>query len=240
MHLLRALIATTFAVLLGAAGVALTPQTAHAEDIYRYWSYFTVEDGAFVAAQTGPVDATPADGAVEGYRYAAPADFTNPNLPRADLKTVTFDSVCADVDAAGGEKRVAVVLDYGVEQDAPDSASIPEPVALCAVVPTDANGLQVLQSVAPKVRTEQGSFGPMLCGINDYPATGCADEIAESGTPADEPVEFVIGDDAAAAADAGADSEADAGSNVPLLVVAGLVGALVAVGGLYLSRRRQA
>ena len=240
MRSLRVLLATVFAVLLGAAGVALTPHTAHAEDIYRYWAYFTVEDGAFVPAQTGPADATPADGAIEGYRYAAPADFNKPNLPRADLETVTFDAVCADVDATDNEKRVAVVIDYGVEQDAADGANPPEPQARCAVVPTDANGLQVLESVAPQVRTEQGGFGPMLCGINEYPTTGCADQIAESGTPADEPVEFVIGDDDAAPAASGSEAEPDEASNLPLLIGVGVVVVLVAAGGVYLSRRRQA
>ena len=239
MRFLRIVFATTLALLLGSASVVLTPSTAHADDIYRYWSYFTVEDGAFVAAQTGPADATPSDGGIEGYRYAAPADFTKPNLPRADLDAVTFDAVCADVDAADDEKRVAVVIDYGVEQDAADGVTPPKPEALCAVVPTDANGLQVLEAAAGKVRTEASGVAPLLCGINEYPTTGCADELAETGTPADKTVEFEIaGADSAAAADGDADSQSD--TNVPLLIGAGVVVVLIAAGGVYLSRRRSA
>lgn len=236
MRLVRVLLT----LLLSIAGSALTASVAHADDIYRYWSYSTVENGAFVPAQTGPADATPQDGGIEGYRYAAPADFTKPNLPRADLDEVTFETVCADADAADGEKRVAVLIDFGVEQDAADGETIPEPQALCAVVPTDANGLQVLESVAEKVRTEPGGIAPLLCGINDYPTTGCADQKADAGTPADETVEFVIAGDAGSTA---GDQDGDGGSddsNLPLLIGAGVVVVLVTAGGLYLSRRRSA
>ena len=51
----------------------------------------------------------PKDGDIEGYRYAAPANFDKPNLPRADLTEVTFDAVCGDKSAEAGEKRVAVL-----------------------------------------------------------------------------------------------------------------------------------
>ena len=97
-------------LLAGFVSVGTAP-SAHAADVYRYWGYYTVTDGAFVAQETGPAGATPKDGDVEGYRYAAPADFKNPNLPRADLDVVTFDAVCGDKTAADGEKRVAVLID---------------------------------------------------------------------------------------------------------------------------------
>ncbi|MFV0533671.1 MAG: SCO2322 family protein [Cumulibacter sp.] len=240
MRSLRALLTTAFAVLIGATGsLILAVSPAHADDIYRYWAYFTVQDGTFVPADTGPADATPADGSIEGYRYAAPADFTNPNLPRADLSTVTFDEVCAGVDAVDGQKRVAVLVDFGVQQDAPGDAAPPTPQAYCAQVPEDANGLQVLESAASAVRTEPGGIAPLLCGINDYPTTGCADEIAESGTPADDTVEFAIAgsDDEDSVA---SESASDDGTNTALLVGAVVVVLAVAGGGFYLSRRRAA
>ena len=184
-------------LLAGFVSVGTAP-AAQAADVYRYWGYYTVTDGAFVAQETGPAGATPKDGDIEGYRYAAPADFKNPNLPRADLTVVTFDAVCGDKTAADGEKRVAVLIDYGVESDAADGETPPDPEALCAVVPEKFNGLQTLQSVAPDLRTQKSSFGPLLCGISGYPATGCADVKVPEGSPADgAAVEFtgLAGDD---------------------------------------------
>ncbi|WP_153505810.1 SCO2322 family protein [Cumulibacter manganitolerans] len=239
MRLARVIVAAAFALLLVGAGAVLTPRTAEAQDIYRYWAYFTVQDGAFVAAATGPAEAVPADGAVEGYRYAAPADFTKPNRPRADLQKVTFDAVCGGTKAAAGQKRVAVLIDYGVKQDAEPGRTPPQPQALCAAVPAQANGLQVLQAVEPKTRTESGSFGPLLCGIADYPTTGCASEVAPSGTPADgDPVDFATASDDTAASAKATGTDSGDGSNVPLLVGAAVVVVLVAAGGTYLARRR--
>jgi hypothetical protein len=219
-----------------------TSSTAQAADVYRYWAYFAVQDGAFVPQQTGPAGATPKDGAIEGYRWAAPANYEKPNLPRADLAEVTFDAVCGDKTAADGEKRVAVLIDYGVEQDAPAGGTPPDPEALCAVVPAKANGLQTLQAVAPDLRTQKSSFGPLVCGLSGYPATGCADEKADQGTPADgAPVAFTgIGDETEAAdasSDTSAASSSDDDSNAPLLVGIAVLVLAIGAGGFVLQRR---
>ncbi|KQY64573.1 MULTISPECIES: SCO2322 family protein [unclassified Nocardioides] len=240
MRSLRSSIATAISLFLAGLVIAATPGSAHAADVYRYWAYYTVTDGAFVTQETGPAGATPADGSVEGYRYAAPADFKKPNLPRADLATVNFDSVCGDKEAAAGEKRVAVLIDYGVEADA-NGAEVPQPEALCAVVPEKANGLQTLQAVAPDLRTKKSSFGPLLCGISGYPATGCADEKADAGTPADEGnVEFATAssDDKGASDSSKANDDKDDSNTGVLLGVGGLIVVLLA-GGFYLSRRNR-
>ena len=50
--------------------------------------------------------------------------------------------------------------------------------------PTNANGLQVLEAVA-EVRTEN-HFGPTLCAIDGYPAKGCANDVSNVATPADD------------------------------------------------------
>jgi hypothetical protein len=224
-----ALAGVTVATLLG-------PSPAQAADIYKYWAYFGVEGDAFVAQSEGPGNTSPADGTIEAYRYAAPADFNNPNLPRADLSVVTFDAVCGEATAAAGEKRVAVLVDYGVETDAPEGEETPEPEAACAVVPEEATGLQTLQEAFPDVRTEASSFGPSVCGIEGYPATGCLGTLAETGTPPDgEPVEFAV---------VGAESESDANAsddddnNAVLLGVGAGVVVLIVAGGLLLQRRR--
>lgn len=219
--------------------------SAQAADVYRYWTYFTLTDGELVASMEGPGTTVPEDGGTEAYRYAAPANFKKPNLPRADLDEVSFEAVCGDAEAAEGEKRVAVLIDYGVEQDVASGDELPRPEAGCAVVPEDANGLQTLEAVAPDLRTEKSSYGPVLCGINGYPTQGCADVRADSGTPADaEPVDFAIagGDSGEASGDeAGAAQEPaeDDGNGLLLGGLAALVLVLVA-GGLLLNRRNRA
>lgn len=242
MRTTRSLITSLIALLLAGFVVVGTAPTATAADIYRYWAYFTVSDGEFVAQQTGPSGATPKDGSIEAYRYAAPADFKKPNLPRADLAEVTFESVCGDKTAEDGQKRVAVLIDYGVEADAPDGVEVPQAEALCAVVPAKANGLQTLQAVAPEIRTKKSSFGPQLCGISGYPATGCSDDLAEKGTPADgEPIEFATadsGDDNASDTSTAADEDEDE-SNLPMLLGIAALVVVIAVAGVVLSRRNR-
>jgi len=157
---------------------------AHAADYYRYWIYFQVADGKYVVSQKGAGGTTPVDGSVEAYRYAAPADFNKPNLPRADLTAVTFDSVCGGTEAADGQKRVAVIIDFGVEADA-EGQAVPDPKAACAQVPVKATGLQVLDAVSD-VRSKTTSMGPSLCGIDGYPAKHCADVVTKTATPADD------------------------------------------------------
>lgn len=209
------------------------PTSEEPTDIYRYWGYFTAADGEYAYAQTGPADATPADGSVEAYRYAAPADPANPVVPRADLAEVDFDAVCGDEDAGDDEKRVAVILDYGVEADA-EGAEVPAPEADCAVVADDASGMRVLEAVED-VRVESG----LVCAIGEYPATGCS-EIVDQGTPGqEETVEFAVDGTAGEAADSadGTNATDDAGGTGGLIAIGAVILALI-VGALVMLRRR--
>ena len=63
------------------------------------------------------------------------------------------------------------MIDFGVEQDAADGDEPPAPYAACAQVATNATGLQVLDAAA-EVRSENSDFGPSLCAIDGYPASG--------------------------------------------------------------------
>lgn len=244
MRSLRTTIATALSLALAGLVIALTPTSAHAADVYRYWAYFTVTNDKFVAQAVGPSSSKPKDGSIEGYRYAAPTDFNNPNVPRADLGKVTFDSVCGDKEAGADQKRVAVLIDYGVEADAAKGAEVPAPEALCAVVDKKATGLQTLQAVAPDLRTEKSSYGPSLCGISGYPATGCSSDVAKEGTPADEgTVEFETAatdsGDSSASDVSKADGDSDDDSNLPVLLGVGGVIVLLLAGGLILARRNR-
>jgi LPXTG-motif cell wall-anchored protein len=147
---------------------------------------------------------------------------------------VSFEEVCGHVDAKDGQKRVAVVIDFGVEQDAAEGQEPPAPYAACAQVAPKATGLQVLDAVA-EVRSENSDFGPSLCAIDGYPASGpCFGSGPEASPDDGEPVAFAI-----EGVDKESDDEDD-DSNVPLLLGVGAVVVLLGAGGVLLARRNKA
>ena len=206
-------------------GVAAPAQAA---DIYRYWSFFTVESGVYKAADVGVGGLTPADGSIEAFRWAAPAEYPPNNLPRIDLATVTFESVCADTAAVAGQKRVAVLVDFGVTEDA-GGVEIPGATAECAQVDTTATALQVMQKVT-EVRTKSESFGPVLCAIDGFPAAGCGDAKVDTATPADSGFVTVTGDEPAAE---------DDDSNTALYAGLGAIVVVLLAGGAFVARRNK-
>ncbi len=232
---LRRTTAALITLLVTGFALVATASSASAEDGYRYWNYSHLAGDTFEFAQTGPGDVTPKDGDVEGWRYGT-STVSQGISPRADLATVTFDAVCGDTEAAAGEKRVAVLIDYGTESDA-DGATAPEPRAECAVVPNDANGQQVLDDVVD-LRADQG----MICALDGYPAKGCGEPVGDAEVSAEQQnVEFVLPaaetDDAAAPV--AAESE-DGGTPWTLIAVALIVAALAAVAVPLYRRNRDA
>lgn len=229
---MRATLRLLFSLFVAGFALVGTSTSAHAEDSYQYWGYYQVADGAFTYATEGAGSTNPADGSIEGHRWSATPQ-GKMNVPRADLTTLTFDAICADKEAADGEKRVAVIVDFGVEADALGDDETPDPFAACAVVPAAATGLQTLQAVA-EVRTEASSFGPALCGIDGYPSTTCADGTTTTASPEDEIVDIAVrgeGDESS--------SSDDDDSNLPLLIGAGVVVVLLGAGGVALARRNK-
>ncbi len=237
-------------LLLAAGATAFLAAPAHAEDGYRYWMYFHLSDGAWTFAETGPADQVPEDGDVEGFRFGVSTAAAGVE-PRADLAEVDFDAVCAGSEAGEGQKRVALLLDYGdLDADAP------EPRGACAVVDRDASTQDALQDVA-QVRIEGG----MTCAVDGYPASGCGEAVPDADIPADEePVAFALPASAAAddtdpatqAADAGEAGTADEdpaaapaaetaeGSDaVTALVVVGTLVAVLGMLALLVNQRRR-
>jgi len=184
-----------------------TAGSASAEDGYRYWNYSHLTGGDWEFAQTGPGDYTPKDGDVEGWRFGT-STVSQGIAPRADLDQVTFDAVCAGTKASAGEKRVAVLVDFGTDADA-QGAEVPEPRGECAVVPQKATGQQVLESVVD-VRSDQG----MICALDGYPAKGCGDQVRNADVPAQaQDVSFTLPAAAQPAADDSADTSQAAAEN---------------------------
>ena len=167
--LLRWALATSVAGLVVASGA---PAQATA---YRYWSYWLGSDGAWTYANAGPAFRIPADGTVEGWRFSVDGDGGGlPPRTGAD-----FGTVCADTPAEGGLKRVAVIVDPGVPEDAPPGQTPPGPWALCVTADLKATGYDVLRAAA-SVRVEGG----LMCAIGTYPTGECAVVVKE---PTPEP-----------------------------------------------------
>jgi hypothetical protein len=155
---------------------------------YSYWGYYQFAGGTWSFSQKGPAETNPADGSIEGWRWAITDD--SGTTPRAPRVSPTFDAVCGSTPAEADKKRVAVVVDYGRAVDGTvdgnGTTTPPEPTADCAVVATGATGQEVLAAVAT-VRTGNG----LVCGIDSYPASGCTNEVAtltDEQKAADTPV----------------------------------------------------
>lgn len=230
-------VATALALgsLLGLVLTVLLPAGAAQAAAYRYWGYYQLNGTTWSFATKGPDQTTPADGSVEGWRFAVGTE-SSTRFPRA---TPTFDDVCGHTKAATGEKRVAVVIDYGRAADTADNSEPPAPVGKCAVVASAATGLEVLSKVAA-VRSAKG----LICGIDGFPATGCGDTVKTMTAAAkapDTPVTLQVADHSqktsatlrktAATKDAG--SHTGTWIGIAVAVLAALAVALVA-----LRRRR--
>lgn len=222
------------AVLLAVLAVPFAALTAHAEDGYRYWSYYQWTGGKWDYAQKGADGTNPADGSVEGWRFAVGGAGT-PRTPRADGD---FAKICAAAPAEEGKKRVAVVIDQGTVEDAPKpDRPNGEVRGTCVVTKTEATGAEVLGAVA-EVRQEQGK----TCGIGGYPTTACIDTVkVEGAPPVDQKLELTVqppvGSAKAAAQPGAPQANKGPASQLTWAIIIALVAAL-AIGGWYMSHRR--
>jgi hypothetical protein len=217
--------------------VGSTTGTAHA-DGFKYWNYFHVKGGKYAFATTGPSGFKPPNDSIEAYRYGLSSTAAG-LAPRAAATTYTIKDLCAGQRAKPGEKRAGVLIDYGTAADAANGTTPPKPRGACAVVPTAANGQQVLDAVA-KVRVEK----QLVCGIDGYPAQGCSVTV-KNPPPAAKQKNVAFSLPAAAksgnAKSATAAGSSDNGGGVPWTLV-GVVAAVVVIGGgaLALTRRNRA
>ena len=223
----------TFTALALAGVVNVVAPPADASTAYRYWSYWTAEPDAtqWQYATEGSGTRIPSDGSVEGWRFGIAGDAT-----RIQPGTLPdFAAICADFEATTDGKRVAVVIDPGSPEEAPENEAPGAVLTQCVVAAEKATGLQILQTIA-EVRMDAG----FVCGVNGYPAQECA--------PLVELPEAI---DAAAAVEAPAsDTEEVVNSSTQLpaeststgtpLITAATVSVLALVGfGIWRHRRRE-
>lgn len=215
-----------------AASATATPEAESGPSTFRFWGYYTGSGTGWTFSPTGPDDAVPADGAVEGWRFAVSGAGGDPRPPRA---APDFADICADTPASAGSKRVAVVLDPGLATEAPDGEEPDAPRGACAVLDEDATGSDALAAVAA-VRAEGG----LVCAIETYPSSECGAPV-ELPVPrgSDAPVDLAS---AAEPADAGAQpapEEEAASSFAGPLGVAVVVLLVTVLGTVAILRRRQ-
>jgi hypothetical protein len=222
---------------------AASAASAPAATGYTYWGYYlwNPATSSWDYATVGANDRKqlPEDGDAFGFRWALVVK--EPRLPRAEAD---FEAICAETPEAGeGQKRIAIVLDYGAEVDAPEGETPPEPRGACALVSDSFTVQQALQTVA-EIRTGNGG---LICAIDNYPPTGCGDTIkdAQEGPP-DQPVALALPqpeqpDQAEAPADGDTTDAAEDSddSSFPWgVAIAGVVVVVLAFGALLLRRRQ--
>ncbi|MGW8060820.1 SCO2322 family protein [Streptomyces ziwulingensis] len=202
-------------LLIGSAGQA---QAAG----YRYWSYWDRDGDHWVYATQGPSLVRPADGDVQGFRFAVSENSGDGARPRG---TADFASICAKTPAAEGGKRVALVLDFGTASDAPSGESPPAPRTACARVSPDATAADALAAVADPLRYDTSA---MLCAIAGYPASGCGEQVSRKEEPT------------ATTAPGEQSAQGDDGPSVGLYAGVALVAALAGAAAWQARRRRNA
>lgn len=215
---LAALLLATVCALVAGAGPA---QAAG----YRYWSFWERDGDHWTYATEGPSTARPADGEVQGFRFAVSEDSRDAVQPRG---TASFTDICGTTTAGQGRKRLALVLDFGTQADAPSGQTPPEPRQVCARVPADATTAEALAAVAPPLRYDSAA---LLCAIAGYPAKGCGEQIADGAGTATKPTD----------AASGTASEADGRDGGPSvgLVAGGAVVLVLAGAAVWQARRRR-
>ncbi|MFE0470619.1 SCO2322 family protein [Streptomyces sp. NPDC058947] len=167
--MIRRAVLLLLASLLLVAGAGQAAQAAG----YRYWSFWERDGDRWVYATQGPSTARPADGDVQGLRFAVSEDSSDAARPRG---RAAFETICARTPAKEGTKRVALVLDFGTPADAPEGETPPPARTACARVSPDATTAKALTAVAKPLRYDTNA---LLCAISGYPEQGCGEQVAQ-------------------------------------------------------------
>ncbi|WP_405769110.1 SCO2322 family protein [Streptomyces sp. NBC_00080] len=210
------------ALLLSLTGTVQSAQAAG----YRYWSFWDRSGDGWTYATQGPSTARPADGDVQGFRFAVSADSQDASQPRG---AASFATICAKTPARDGTKRVALVIDFGTTADAPSGETPPSPRTACARVSPDATTAEALASVAKPLRYDTNA---LLCAIAGYPETGCGEQV--SGQASGQASEQASGAEEPTSA---GKPEKDGGPSVGLYAGVAAV-AVLGAAALWQARRR--
>ncbi|MFI6283329.1 SCO2322 family protein [Streptomyces sp. NPDC051018] len=202
---------------------------------YRYWSFWQADGTTWRYATEGPAVARPADGSVNGFRFAVSEDSSDSARPRT---APDFGAICDGTPPKAGQKRVALVIDPGTAADAPAGETPPAARGACARVPEDATTAEALALVAKPLRYNNEA---LLCAITGYPVSGCGEQVSgprPTATDAPGPLTTTArssGSDGSGASSDGAD---DGGPSVGVVAGAAVLLSLGAA-TVWQSRRRR-
>ncbi len=224
----RSVIASGSAVLLALALIGLLAAAPAQAAAYRYWTYWQGAASGWTFATAGPATTVPADGSVEGWRFAVTTQAGRPGDRPGTAPD--FATICGTATARAGSKRVALVVDPGPASIAPAGQSPATPLTTCVVAPAEATGYQVLRSMTT-VRTDAG----LICGISGYPVDECAPvvddaELAAAAAAASAPSANGASPPTNAAMPAAATPGGDSGTPWATIAVGGLLLVLAGVG----------
>jgi hypothetical protein len=199
----------------------------------RFWGYWQNKGTTWAFATTGPAQAKPADGSVQGWRYAA-ATGEEGTPPRS---TPDFDAICGSRQPQEDRKRVAVVIDFGEATDAPSGQAPPRTRTGCAVVATAATGLDVMAAVGKPQADPKG----LICAIDAYPTADCGGSSAGGDAAAGSAAPSSTAPRAGGSGGSGNSGNAGDSGGSPVELIGGLIAVLVIAGagvGIAIRRRR--
>ncbi|WP_442816752.1 SCO2322 family protein [Streptomyces sp. NBC_01304] len=192
---------------------------------YRYWSFWYKDGDKWAYATQGASTARPSDGDVQGFRFSVSEDSQDASKPRG---TAGFKDICASTPPKDGQKRVALLIDFGTPEDAPDGETPPKARTACARIADDATSADALAAVAKPLRYNNSA---LLCAIADYPRKGCGEQVAADGGSTGK-------QESSAPDQAQAQDKDDDGPSVGL--IAGIAAVLVlGVAAVWQARRRR-
>jgi hypothetical protein len=215
----RQRVVSIFALALVGVLISFAAGTSAQAVSYRYWTYWTTHNGSWEFRQIGPAANIPKDGSVEGWKFAISSQTGDEQAKPAFTAVDTFQEICGSTPAVTQKKRIALVIDPGTPQSAPQDEQPGSLTSACVQIEPSATGYNVLRSVF-QVRTSLG----LICGIDGYPAFECADVLDES-TSAMESTSTSSGESISSS------------SPLPVVIVAVILG--VGGGLLWHLRRRK-
>ncbi len=188
------------AVIVAAMVTPAIALTASAAD-YRYWTFWTAgplvecrtpEGGVALVceeittrdkwafAQVGAQDVKPVDRTVTGWRFA----ISTPDGSDAPSSPASFAELCPDMsEPVSDQHRVAVVIDFGSTNIAPNGETPPTPNKVeCVSLEVGQSAADALVLATSEVRADGG----FVCGIDGYPSEECGVEVDSASLPAQE------------------------------------------------------
>jgi len=219
MRTLQRIVSTLVLAAIGVCASLVFASTAQAATAYRYWTYWQVSNSQWTFAQAGPASTTPLNGSVEGWRFGVSSSRGDQAMTPRFTSSTAFTDICGNGISPTGMKRVALVVDPGLTQQAPRGEAPGALLTQCIQIQDNANGYDVLRQAQP-VRTDNG----LICAINDYPRQECAEVIDASAMQTD------------AVTDATTTTVPETTSPFPLIIGVVLVGSL---GGLVWKLRKR-